>query len=206
MNTRKRTGVAPTWLTPTWVVPSRAVPSRSGQNTGYKNLESITISPAGDMIATVSSGSGGVQLWDASKGSSSRTLCDNSEGGDGVATSVVFSPKGDQIAFCRGKTVQLWSVASGQRQAIIKDFQGSVHSIAWCPSLGQDHLLVGEEHGTVQVWKVSNSGGQYDMGLIWTSDSRLTLTGASMSGAQGLSDWNKRLLKQRGAVNVPDLS
>ncbi|KAG0231962.1 hypothetical protein BGX31_005319 [Mortierella sp. GBA43] len=159
----------------------------------------VGFSSEGDVIASGSS-DGEVRLWDVKDGS-----CNHISKGQGKSvTSVVFSPKGDQVASsCGDNSVQLRSVPSSQSQGVVH-LQGQVTCLAWGTNSGLDCLVTGEKDGTVQIWQVKENGGQCEPLPHWIPTFRLSLTDASMDGVQGLRDCDKWLLKQHGALNVPN--
>lgn len=119
-----------------------------------------------------------------------------------MVTRIAFSPNGDQLASSGDdRTVRLWSVASGVSLAVIDRFLGSVNILEWRTKFGQDYLIAGR----MDPRPVDESEGQGGVQLCWIPARRLGLTNTTMLDASGLSDLDKRLLLQRGAVNVPAL-
>ncbi|KAG0221350.1 hypothetical protein BGX31_009977 [Mortierella sp. GBA43] len=169
---------------------------------GHNNfVMSVVFSPTGNMIASGSCDNT-IRLWDTNAGSCRQVLIDH----DSPIRGVVFSPNGDQVASgSEDKSVRVWSVASGQSLAVIDRFQGPVKCLAWCAKSDREYLITGEENGVLQFCEVRRlAEGGYDVRQCWMSPRALDAADAAVRGVQGLADWDKRLLKQRGAVDVPD--
>ncbi|MCX8567227.1 MAG: WD40 repeat [Glomeribacter sp. 1016415] len=160
-------------------------------------IYSVAYSPSGDQIAS-GSWDKTVRLWEAASGALRHTL----EGHDSEVDSVAYSPSGDQIASgSKDETVRLWAVASGQCLAVIEGFSGRVYSVAWQRSVGGNDLLTGSEDEFVRQWQVTEESDAVQVRLRWMSPhTELTVKGTFIEGAEGLSEANRILLKQRGAV------
>ncbi len=139
-----------------------------------------------------------LQLWDTQSGQLSLNLIGHTRD----IYSAAYSPSGQQIASgSDDHTVRLWDVASGQCQEVIQDFQGGVTSIAWKTAPNGNYLVTGCQDKSVRLWQVMEETGQYQVRLCWSSThAALALTDASIQEVNGLSQVNKQLLKQRGAV------
>ncbi len=161
---------------------------------------SVAYSPSGDEIAS-GSWDKTVRLWDAASGALRHTL----EGHDSEVDSVAYSPSGDYIASgSKDETVRLWAVASGQCLAVIEGFSGRVYSVAWQRAVGGNDLVTGSEDEFVRQWQVTGEGDEVQVRLRWMSPhTELTVKGAFIEGAEGLSEANRVLLRQRGAVREP---
>jgi hypothetical protein len=69
-----------------------------------------------------------------------------------------------------------------------------------------DSFITGSRDGSVRVWDVIEEGGQRRVQMRWRStNGQLGVEGASIQSVRGLSDLNKKLLKQRGAKGDPNL-
>ncbi|KAK3824832.1 MAG: WD40-repeat-containing domain protein [Benniella sp.] len=166
---------------------------------GHTNwIQSVAFSPKGDLIASASLDST-VRLWNVENGACCHVL----NGHTYSVRMAVFSPRGDLIASgSRDNTVRLWEVTSGQCRAVIERFQSSVECLAWTTRSGLEYLVTGEENGTVQLLQVNEIEGQFSVRLCWNSSPpQLNVAGSSIQDVRGLSDVNRNLLIQRGAVD-----
>ena len=69
-----------------------------------------------------------------------------------------------------------------------------------------DSFIAGDGGGRVRRWDVIKEGDQYRVRMRWRStNGHFALKGACVQDARGLNDFNKRLLKQRGATGEPNL-
>ncbi|KAF9544024.1 hypothetical protein EC957_000293 [Mortierella hygrophila] len=163
-------------------------------------VDSVTYSPSGHQIA-----SGGydttVRLWDAQTGAPGPVLSGHSN----AVKSVAYSPSGDQIASgSSDKTVRLWDANSGRCLVVVKDFHGPINGIAWKATHDDIYLVTGCGDTFVRLWKIIEEKGIFQSLLRWSSaHNRLTVSGASMEDARGLSRVNMKLLRQHGAVGNP---
>ncbi|KAK3827431.1 MAG: WD40-repeat-containing domain protein [Benniella sp.] len=165
-----------------------------------KAVRAVAYSPLGGQVA--SGGEDGLlKIWDDGTGECLHTLAGHTK----RVTNVVYSPKGDQIlSGSEDMTVRLWDVASGQCLAVVQDFNDSVRSIAWSKTLDANYFVTGCEDGSVRMWKVVEMDGVCRVRVHWRPvDGVLNLTETSIQDVHGLSQLNKRLLDQRGAVGTP---
>jgi len=162
----------------------------------------VTYSPEGDQLASCSMDET-VKLWNTKTGICLHTLTGHDDGVRGVA----FSPQGDIVASSSyDKTVRLWDVATGHCLAVIRDFLGWVFEIAWIASPDVKQLLACCNDGSLSRWQVEMEMDQCRVHQLWRStDGKLTMTDATIQDAVGLSNLNKYLLSQRGAVGEPGL-
>jgi hypothetical protein len=69
-----------------------------------------------------------------------------------------------------------------------------------------DSFIAGDGNGSVRRWDVIKEGDQYRVHKCWKSiNGQLTVEDVCVQDVQGLSDLNKRLLKQRGATGEPSV-
>ena len=165
---------------------------------GRDGIESITFSPSGNLIAFADGKT--VRLWDIVSG-----RCRVFTGHSGKVNRVVFSPQGDLIASASNdRMVRLWEVASGRCRAMFQDLPDCVLDIDWIYTSGVHLLVNGCNDGSVLVCELVEDGEEYQMRMRWSSmNNALVVTGTMIQDVQGLSQLNKQLLKQRGAVGEP---
>ena len=169
--------------------------------TGHSGLiNSIAYSPGGDQVASASVDCT-VRLWDTVTGTESHVLA----GHGSQVLQVTYSPHGDLIAsFGHNDTVRLWDPASGNCRGVIQGTLSDVYDIAWKTTSNVNYLVAGCDDGSVRMWQAVNDEDHYDVHLRWrTTNGELSVRGASMLGVQGLSQLNRQLLEQRGAVDEP---
>jgi len=161
---------------------------------------SVAYSPKGDQIAS-GGRDGSVRLWDLK----ARTCLLSLHGHTDYVNKIVYSRRGDLVVSASDdKSVRVWDVISGQCRAVIQDFQTSVIDIAWNKSFDLDYLAAGCGDGEVGMWQVLVSEERLGVSLRWkTSKGDLDLMDATIQDVQGLSQLNRKLLKQRGAVGDP---
>jgi hypothetical protein len=69
-----------------------------------------------------------------------------------------------------------------------------------------DSFITGDGGGSVKRWDVVKEGDRYLVNMRWRSaNGQLTVKDACVQDVQGLSDLNKRLLRQRGAMGEPSV-
>jgi hypothetical protein len=69
-----------------------------------------------------------------------------------------------------------------------------------------DSFIAGDRDGLLRRWVVIKDGDQYRVRMRWKPiKGELALKSACVQEVQGLSDLNKRLLKQRGATGEPSV-
>jgi len=159
----------------------------------------IAYSPKGNQI--VSGGTNGsLKVWNLEGEACLWTLTGHRR----FISGIVYSLRGDLIAAASFQSVRLWDATSGQSRAVIESFHGIVFEIAWTEDAGANYLVTGCSDGLVGMWRVLVDKEQCRVSLHWTTTKgELNVLDATIEEAQGMSQLNKQLLKQRGAVGEP---
>ena len=169
---------------------------------GHQDMvKSVVYSPQGDQLATASVDKS-IRLWDVQTGVCHLTL----EGHTESVMGVTYSDDGALLASGGvDKTVRLWDVSSGGCLAMVDQLPDSVLCVAWCTPF-DDRLVAGCYDGSiVQLQVYEEEDYQCGMRLRWSgANGALTVMGASIQGAHGLTGLNKQLLKQCGATGEPE--
>ncbi|KAK3821635.1 MAG: WD40-repeat-containing domain protein [Benniella sp.] len=161
----------------------------------------VAFSPQGFQVAS-GSNDGSVRLWNVNTGICRWTLT----GHAGGVICVAYSHQGDLLASGSwDRTVRLWNVASGQCRGLIQNFQDPILDVVWNTATGVDYLVTGSRDGSVLKWQITGEREMCRTRLCWcATNGSLTLTGASIKGAHGLTSLNKLVLRERGAVGGPE--
>ncbi|KAK3810142.1 MAG: WD40-repeat-containing domain protein [Benniella sp.] len=161
----------------------------------------VVYSPQGNHLASASDDMT-VRLWDVESGECRFILIGHSSD----LWCVAYSMKGDLLASGgEDKTVRLWSTESGQCLAVLRNFQDTVRSVAWSTASDATYLVTGCMDGSVLKWEAAKVGEEYRTNLCWgATNGMLTVTDASIEDVRGLSQPNRQLLKQRGAIGEPE--
>ncbi|GAM53884.1 hypothetical protein EBME_2347 [bacterium endosymbiont of Mortierella elongata FMR23-6] len=121
---------------------------------------------------------------------------------------MVYSPSGLQLASgSNDKTVRLWEVASGHCLSVIQAWS-AVLSVAWRGQNGHNYLVSGSADRLVRQWELKKDPEKgYQAVLCWhmPRHTELMVKDMLIEEAQGLSELNVALLKQRGAAVSPKL-
>ncbi|KAK3809385.1 MAG: WD40-repeat-containing domain protein [Benniella sp.] len=165
---------------------------------GHTNwVREVVYSPQGDQLASAGDDTI-IRLWNVKTGECQMTLTGHTH----WIMSITYSTDGKLLASGSwGKTVRLWKVSTGKCRTRVRNFQSAIRCVAWCATFDADYLITGCEDGSVLQWQVMAEDDQCRVRLRWSAaNGALTVTGASIQGARGLTALNKQLLKQRGAV------
>jgi len=169
----------------------------------------VVYSPQGHQVASAGFNDRTVRLWDMESGECRHTLVGHQQ----YIVAIAYSPRGDLIASWSDEGEgRLWHVATGECLWSL-NHDGSTpsgndytsHPFVWM-SPDVDSFMTGDGGGSVRRWDVIKEGDQHRVRMRWSStNGQLTLESACVQEVQGLSDLNKRLLKQRGATGEPSV-
>jgi hypothetical protein len=182
-----------------WDIVSLA--SRQLSESDISIISDLAVSPHGKQLASASWDKN-VRLWDVETGTCQLVLTDHED----RVTSVAYSLNGDLLASgSDDKTVRIWKVATGTCCAVLQNLGCEITGVCWRTTSDGDYLIVSFMDGSILMWKVIELDNSYRVDLQWnTSKGALHLTGAHIEGVRGLSQLNKQLLAQRGAVGEPE--
>jgi WD40 repeat protein len=168
---------------------------------GHKDKVSFAAySPREEQIASGSS-NGLLRVWDLGARTCHWILTGHTE----WISRIEYSSRGDRIVSASyDKSVRLWDVMSGQCRAVIQGFQDRVNYISWIEGPSVTYFATGCEDGVVGMWKVETNDDRCDVSLHWaTMRGELNVQNTNIQDVQGLSQLNKHLLAQCGAVGEP---
>jgi len=167
----------------------------------------VVYSPRGDQAASASYGERTVRLWDTESGECLHIFA----GHEHNIHAIAYSPRGNLIASWSDiGEAMLWDTESGECLWTLNP-DGSTkrgqsilsHPFVWM-SPDVDSFITGDGSGSITRWDVIQEGDQCRVLMRWRStNGQLTVKDACVQDVQGLSDFNKRLLKQRGATGEP---
>lgn len=187
----------------------------------YKSLKhgkwvtSVSFSPNDKFLASGDEDNR-VKLWNVESKQELQTLEGHSkERHSKWVKSVNFSPDSKLLALGGGNgAVKLWSIkGTGQCEEIsnstLTHCVGKIASIVWQEfSEGCIKMkMAGNKGSAVHIWQIECKDKDYKdwtVELGWTSSqNELIVTDMSIQGAQGLTEMDERLLKQKGAHGTP---
>ncbi|MBF0591747.1 MAG: metallophosphoesterase [Nitrospirae bacterium] len=149
----------------------------------------VTISPDGTKIVSGSADKT-IRIWDTKTGGLINTL----EGHGGRVYSLAISLDGTKIVSGSGdKTVRIWDMKTGSLINTLEGHGDYVRGVAM--SKDGKKIVSGSLDNSLKVWDAETGR------LIWTTNPRLYCKGVRIDGVTGLSDINRLLLVQRGAVD-----
>jgi WD40 repeat protein len=151
---------------------------------------SIAFHPQGEFLAS-GAHDGTVKLWQASSGECVATfneLC-------GVPMSVSFSPNGRLLAAGCDRRILIWDISTGDCLKNLEGHSNVVSSVAFHPKDGST-LMSASYDETIRFWSIETG----ECLKILRPD-RL-YEGMNIQGVTGLSDGQKAVLQQLGAVQA----
>ncbi|KAF9363945.1 hypothetical protein BGX34_002960 [Mortierella sp. NVP85] len=164
-------------------------------HTGW--VRDVAFSPKGNQLASAGYDKT-IRLWDVVAGECRPPLTGHN---DKVSCVAYSSQSGLLASSSWDETVRLWDVASGCCQAKIQYLPGLMRGVAWSPLPEGNCFVTGSTDGSVLKWEVMMEGGLCRVRLLWSAtNGTLIASGAFIQDARGLSQTNKQLLKQRGAI------
>jgi len=164
-------------------------------------VRDVVYSPQGNQLASASYDMT-IRLWNVDTGKCYLTLT----GHTNKVRCIAYSRQGDLLASGGwDRTVRLWDTASGQCRAVVENLQGDIHGLALGTTFDTNYLVTGCGDGSVLKWEVMKEEELYSVRPLWsTTNGTLTLRGASIQDARGLSQTNEQLMKQREATGEPE--
>ncbi|KAG9324010.1 hypothetical protein KVV02_003489 [Mortierella alpina] len=166
------------------------------------SVQCVAFSPSGNHIASGSKDKS-IRLWDVEEGT-----CRTLTGATDEILCIAYSTENKELlaSGSRNMSVRLWNVVTGQTWTIIKGGYEIITSVAWGTANYGNHLVTGCSDTSVRVWRVIQEEGKpYSATLHWSSShGALFVAGCDVQGVKGLTEANKRLLMQRGALGKPE--
>jgi len=162
----------------------------------------VLFSPCGNMLAILAEDS--IRLWNLHERNDVASLT----GFEESAHCIAWSPCGGWIAAgCEDGTVCLWRISKEgadfvvSEVIVIRDFLAPVRCLAWSPTEPWV-FATGCDDDSLCVWRIAEVNSGVRVQLVWGSLApRLTASGTRMDKVDGLTDMQKELLLQRGAID-----
>ncbi|KAH7045681.1 WD40-repeat-containing domain protein [Linnemannia elongata] len=165
-----------------------------------RSIETVAWLPKLPLIA-LADGGREMSLWNEQTGELHQNLIHDT----GVFTFGISSC-GQRIAAGCTNSVWLWQCSPNdesrhwKRAAVISNVFAMIKAIVWKP---QDHeFVVNCADGSARAWRLEEVSNEMSAKLVWSIGSKaFEASGAVITDTIGLSRTNRRLLKQRGAVD-----
>jgi len=136
---------------------SSPLPSDTASEPDSRSIASISISPNGRHVASVSNQL--IHIWDIDAGKLVRTL----SGHRAAITAATFSADGTVLASSSAdQTVKTWDWAQGLVFCTLSDRSGPIQAIAFANDA--DTLISGSDDGTVRAWDLSRDSNSACLG------------------------------------------
>jgi WD40 repeat protein len=169
----------------------------------------VVYSPREDQVASASRYDQTVRLWDLESGECRYTLV----GHKSEVCAIAYSPRGNLIvSWSDYGEARMFDVKTGDcRWTLDYDKSANLgvsllsYNFVWM-SPEADSFITADLAGSVRAWEVVEEGDRSRIRMRWRSiNGQLTVEDTCVQDVQGLSDLNRRLLKQRGATGEPNL-
>ncbi|KAF9903177.1 hypothetical protein BX616_001696, partial [Lobosporangium transversale] len=160
----------------------------------------IAFSPS-DPQMIVGSQQGSINVVDTESGAVLHTLEGHTEG----ISAAAYTPDGRYIATSSDDmTVRLWDPRSFRCLAVAPHPGGYPQTLAWNVSEEGYFLVAGSQDASVRMWQVIKEGDRCHYRLKWNTRQTVLYAGsARIQSVAGLSEVERKLLVERGAVDGP---
>ncbi|HVY53146.1 MAG TPA: hypothetical protein VHA13_01345, partial [Gammaproteobacteria bacterium] len=162
--------------------------------------EITCIDLSSDNLLASSSEDNTIRLWDIRQKRLIHVFENNKAAG------LSFGPNNLLASFTRYVKVQIWDAKHFVCLAVISDFQGFKHSIAWHLEANNIYFAIA---GTkfVSYWQLIQQDKEVKTILLWSPyQNKLVLTKANFLHTSGLNELTKKFLNERGAKNTASYS
>jgi WD40 repeat protein/DNA-binding SARP family transcriptional activator len=117
-----------------------------------RDVNSITFSPDGSLVATASNDRT-ARIWDTATGKLILTL----RGHTGILRTVAFAPDGKRVVTGgNDQTLRVWDLANGTQVLTLRGHQGIVFTAAYSPDGTRILTTAGGEDRTARIWDASS--------------------------------------------------